>query len=381
MQSSSANAPQRYRRVLKDASTAISLPVESFQRRPSQLHRKTSVTAVVTGIYDRRRSLTLYLATLTAVLTCFALVFFAIYRSTVAVGLRNVVCNGLSCARTHAAVAAAPSDRTAESAAENRRPLQWAKFTTLVMVAGHAIFRGPNWDNVSLREERNWLLEPFQKGQVSTILKHIETGVQLIANDPFAMLLFSGGQTRDSSGPRSEALTYWSIAKANGWYGRANDAVENRTFAEEYARDSFENVLFSICRFHQITGRYPRKIKVVSFAFKRDRFITLHRRAIRFPLHRFEYIGIDPSVGHGFHGVAARERSSAMGPFAADPYGCNSRILTNKREQRNPYLRYHPYPQGCLELSDLFYHCSRSWFTGPLPWDPRILSREDLAQL
>lgn len=313
-----------------------------------------------------------------AILSLFTLLLFAFSNSVVVTSLCNFICTGLASRSARVSGLEIPFDRVAESAA-NRRPLKWAQYTTLVMVAGHAIYRGPQWDDASLRDERNWLLEPFQSGQVSTLLKHIEAGVQHTANDSTAVLLFSGGQTRGSSGPRSEALTYWSIAKANNWYGRENTAIENRTFAEEYARDSFENVLFSICRFHQITGRYPRRIKVISFDFKRDRFITLHRRAIRFPLHRFEYIGIDPSSGHGFWGIAARERASAMGPFLADPYGCNSRVLVGKREQRNPYLRYHPYPQGCLELSDLFNHCGRDWFTGPLPWDPRLLSHDQVV--
>lgn len=375
MQSSPSNPPQRHRRVLKDASTTTVGPAEEsvFYRRPFQLYRKASQSTDQTSGLGRLRIL-LYLLTMAAVTSFFVLLLFAFCNSVVVIAFRNAVCSGLANTGVHVSSLVTASDRVAESAAENRRPLEWAQYTTLVMVAGHAIYRSTNWDNVSLRDEQNWLLEPFQKGQVSTLLKHIEAGVQNAANDSSAILLFSGGQTRGSSGPRSEALTYWSIAKANHWYGRNSSGIENRTFAEEYARDSFENVLFSICRFHQITGRYPRRIKVVSFAFKRDRFITLHRRAIRFPFHRFEYIGIDPSVGHGFRGVAARERSSAMGPFLADPYGCNSRVLVAKREQRNPYLRYHPYPQGCPELRDLFFHCSRSWFTGPLPWDPRILA-------
>lgn len=378
MQSMPSNAPQRHRRVLKDASTATTSPVEEsfFYRKPFQLYRKRSLSAIQTSA--GRRQIFSYLVTVAAILSLFSLLFFVFSDSVVVTGLCNAICTGLASRSTRVSGRKIPFDRIAESAA-NRRPLEWAQYTTLVLVAGHAIYRGPQWDNASLRDERNWLLEPFQSGQVSTFLKHIEAGVHHTANDSTAVLLFSGGQTRGSSGPRSEALTYWSIAKANNWYGRENTAIENRTFAEEYARDSFENVLFSICRFHQITGRYPRRIKAISFEFKRDRFITLHRRAIRFPIHRFEYIGIDPSSGHGFRGVAARERASAMGPFLGDPYGCNSRVLVGKREQRNPYLRYHPYPQGCLELNDLFNHCRRSWFTGPLPWDPRVLSRDQVV--
>lgn len=55
---------------------------------------------------------------------------------------------------------------------------------------------------------------------------------------------------------------------------------------EEFARDSYENLLFSICRFHEYTGNYPRNITVVSFEFKRKRFIEFHRYALKFPSER-----------------------------------------------------------------------------------------------
>ena len=43
-----------------------------------------------------------------------------------------------------------------------------------------------------------------------------------------------------------------------------SDNVRQRTLTEEHARDSFENLLFSICRFRELTGVYPRNITVRS---------------------------------------------------------------------------------------------------------------------
>jgi hypothetical protein len=40
--------------------------------------------------------------------------------------------------------------------------------------------------------------------------------------------------------------------------------VKWRTGTEEHARDSLENVLFSICRFYELTGHFPHNITVVS---------------------------------------------------------------------------------------------------------------------
>lgn len=300
-------------------------------------------------------------------------IIFSIWDAPPFLAARSALCSGsqLPFSRT-LSTGDVLLDRFAESASEHERKPQWKELDTLIMVAGHAIFTGKSWDRNSLMNEDNWILEEFQKGQVGTFLKHIEKGVELAANNPSSLLLFSGGQTRQGAGPRSEGLTYWMAAEAGNWYGHAKDGVQNRTLAEEYARDSMENLLFSVCRFSQVVGRYPHKIEVVSFGFKRVRFVDVHRKALRFPTHRFRFYGIDPDGTDGMRSLAAGERSQAMGPFAGDPYGCNTPVLSGKRESRNPYLRYHPYPQGCPELAPLFRHCGRSLFTGPLPWDPRV---------
>lgn len=266
-------------------------------------------------------------------------------------------------------------DRQADMATE-RRPAHWKQLNTLVMVAGHAIYNGLRWDESSLLNETNWILEPFQRGQVSTYIKHVKKGIELTATDSSALLLFSGGQTRQNAGPRSEGMTYWQIGESLKWAGTN---IRNRSLAEEYARDSFENLLFSICRFHQIVGTYPQYIKVVGFEFKRVRFMSMHRKALRFPLSRFRYYGVDPKGINGMRGVIAGERATAMGPFARDPYGCFSKMLRNKRVQRNPYLRFHPYPQGCPEMRGLFKHCGRAFFAGSLPWDP-VVRRQSVGQ-
>lgn len=46
------------------------------------------------------------------------------------------------------------------------------------------------------------------------------------------------------------------------WTGK--DDVRSRALTEEHARDSFENLLFSVCRFRELTGSYPKNITVKS---------------------------------------------------------------------------------------------------------------------
>lgn len=45
------------------------------------------------------------------------------------------------------------------------------------------------------------------------------------------------------------------------------DNVRSRALTEEHARDSFENLLFSVCRFRELTGTYPQNITVSPYTF------------------------------------------------------------------------------------------------------------------
>jgi hypothetical protein len=60
---------------------------------------------------------------------------------------------------------------------------------------------------------------------------------------------------------------------------------------QEHARDSFENVLFSLCRFYELTGHYPAAITAVTYTLKQRRFEEVHRAAVRFPASNFTFIG------------------------------------------------------------------------------------------
>lgn len=60
---------------------------------------------------------------------------------------------------------------------------------------------------------------------------------------------------------------------------------------QEHARDSFENLVFSVCRFREVTGRYPVNVVVASFEFKHERFAGLHLKALRWPGQRFRFLG------------------------------------------------------------------------------------------
>lgn len=250
-------------------------------------------------------------------------------------------------------------------------PSEWAHARHLVMVAGHAVYTGASRTAADVVREDSWHLESFQHGQLDTMLGHIRRGIEIASADNGSLLVFSGGETRAAAGPRSEAGSYWEAANALGWYGHG--AVRARALLEVNARDSMENLLFSVCRFRQATGAYPDRITVVSFGFKQRRFAELHRAALRFPQSRFHFVGLDPP--HLARGVLAAELSHSSKPFETDPYGCGAPELTAKRAARNPFRRGRPaagYDDSCPEMSGLLEHCAAAYFGGALPWSDRL---------
>lgn len=89
-------------------------------------------------------------------------------------------------------------------------------------------------------------------------------------------------------------------AQANAGVATAKGLEGVRMTTENFALDSYENLLFSIARFREYTGKYPQRITVVGYGMKKNRFEELHAKAIRWPvrgfyngLRKFLYVGID----------------------------------------------------------------------------------------
>ncbi|KAG6886305.1 hypothetical protein C0993_006715 [Termitomyces sp. T159_Od127] len=249
------------------------------------------------------------------------------------------------------------------------------RLSHLIIVPGHAIWKGTN-PELRLHEDQ-WVLEPYQMGggRVSAFFAHILQGAELAREDPESLLVFSGGQTRATS-TTTEAESYMRLALAADVF-LSNVTPFVRATTEDHALDSYQNLLFSIARFHEYTGRYPTKITVVGYEFKQARFTDLHRRALRWPMENFQYIGVDPADHHRPN-LEEGERKNGYAPYSQDLYGCHSMLLS-KRRQRNIHARFHSYYQSCPELRDLIDWCPNSvssskdgdgqLFPGKLPWD------------
>lgn len=168
------------------------------------------------------------------------------------------------------------------------------------------------------------------------------------------------------AGPTSEGWSYWNWARVN----LKNDLsiVESLTKSplkfstEDFARDSFENLLFCLCRFRELTGRLPRKVTVFGFSFKKDRFERLHRRAIGYPAERFQYKSPEELefTVEQLEECRRGEYKNAYSLFENDLFGCHNRDLIAKRKSRDPFNRLHGiagYPAVCPELKDAFTTC------------------------
>ncbi|KAH9839441.1 uncharacterized protein C8Q71DRAFT_749535 [Rhodofomes roseus] len=248
----------------------------------------------------------------------------------------------------------------------------------LIMVPGHAVWKGT--DVTRRLDDEEWILEPYQRGggRVAAFYQHIAAGAELARQDAHALLVFSGGQTRPIS-TSTEAQSYMRLALAADLTpslsvsgSRSHTAL--RATTEDYALDSFQNLLYSIARFHEYTGRYPSHITVIGYEFKRRRFTELHRAALRWPRERFHYIGID-AEGEELIKAQEGERLNGYLPYTVDTYGCHDMLLS-KRRSRNPFIRFHSYHSSSPELAPLLNWCpglleggQTAIYGDPLPWD------------
>ena len=252
---------------------------------------------------------------------------------------------------------------------------QWHNITHLIIVPGHTVLRTTH--NTNMYDNDNWYLESYQTHQLNTLLQHIELGVQLVSQINNSLLLFSGGETR--AGVLSEAHSYYIASEYlhnddnNKAVAYTND-IKQRILTEEYARDSYENILYSICRFYEITSHYPSHITVIGFEFKAKRFNNLHRIALRIPQAMFDYVGIDPIYKNNDEKqlVLHNELTNSYTPFTNDMYACNTQ-LHDKKLHRNPYRRQASYVLTNPLLRGLLLHCGPELYMGKLPWSSDAL--------
>ncbi|QDS67831.1 hypothetical protein FKW77_007312 [Venturia effusa] len=247
---------------------------------------------------------------------------------------------------------------------------------SLAIVCCHAIYEGSQ-----PTDENNWRLQSFQRssglkpGEHLTFLQHIETGIGLLDSRAVDALVFSGGRTNPEAPELSEAQSYFNALR----YTRRDAA--NGILLEGHATDSYQNLLFSILLFRQTYGYYPHEIIVITHAFKKNRFLDLHAKAIHWPSNRIRVLGIDPPFSETeLESTIAMEHRHAYLPFSSDLYGTGE-VLNKKRVNR----RWDP-KVSIPELGNGLEDCVKTlleWsggvdgteiFPQPLPWEGSPMS-------
>ncbi|KAF1940589.1 hypothetical protein EJ02DRAFT_226391 [Clathrospora elynae] len=238
-------------------------------------------------------------------------------------------------------------------------PPSYPSAENLIIVCCHAIFLPdadtPEFPLRSPHYEPNWLLAPFQKsdpetgkpGEHEIFLTHVKAGLDALTigtdaeHPPSSLLILSGGATKRDQTPMSEARSYYhaalaeELAEGHMHGGRAHHQFsKGYILLEEQATDSFQNLLFSILLFRKRTGKYPKRIRIITHSFKAKRFLELHAPAIQWPKDRVQVQGIDPVMSCTELETALQgEEQQGYAPWKNDPLGTGA-LLSGKRKQR-----------------------------------------------
>ena len=217
------------------------------------------------------------------------------------------------------------------------------RMQNLIIVPGHGVCRpgstGPN----AVGDDESWC--GTYPREARFYVEHVRSGVEISHRRPSSLLMFSGGQTRAAAGPRSEAQSYFEIARDHDWWSHAE--VVTRTALEEYARDGFENLVFSLARFRQVTGTWPSLVVITGWAFKRQRY-EAYGRLINLPLERLEYVGVNQPPSNSL--LAAIDGEKAR---IAELKRAKLRDLLDSdelRTRRDPFSRGNPYVELVADL-------------------------------
>ncbi|GME68044.1 unnamed protein product [[Candida] boidinii] len=241
---------------------------------------------------------------------------------------------------------------------------------TLVILPCHSIYkRVPTNDTISRKElsqdepgpgfdEKDWELAPFQYEAHDHLffIKHIYASYEyLLQHKANSVLVLSGGYTKDSQKELSESLSYLNVAKMRGLIplDYENTFENGKLLLEDRARDSYENVVFSLIKFRELIDKYPKKIVIVGLEFKRFRFIEQHLKVLQFPVTDIEYIGIGPEYPENienlplekyqerkdfyFKDLEESEEKFARSPFSKFWFGEVGSGLYTKKSKRDPF--------------------------------------------
>jgi hypothetical protein len=211
--------------------------------------------------------------------------------------------------------------------AQHERTLDCSEAKILVIVPGHAVYVGTEAEHS--KDDRYWI--GGLPGEAKYYREHALAGVETAGKNAKYLLVFSGGCTRDGT-EMSEAQSYLNLCSQNAWLNIKK--IESMATTEELARDSFENVVFSVCKFLIVTKRMPEEIVICSWGFKEDRY-RFHADTLGLAIKRdaVRYLGVNDPEGDALAKALEGEKRT-MKDFILTPHG-DSGILLAKRKERD----------------------------------------------
>ncbi|CAD0090516.1 unnamed protein product, partial [Aureobasidium mustum] len=217
-------------------------------------------------------------------------------------------------------------------------------------------------------EESSWLLKPFQRsnastgkpGEHETFLLHIQAGVNALRREE-TILVFSGAKT-ERDAPSSEADSYRNIlVHCFGDSDVVQQAMtDGRILCEDAATDSYQNLLFSLIRYYEVKGKWPRMIT------------ECHADAICWPSEKIRVQGLNPPFPLSELQEVQRLEKETLDLFKADPHGTHV-PLSSKRSARQWSADVDQLGKisdtSVKHLLQRLLDCrERTRFSEPLPW-------------
>jgi len=175
--------------------------------------------------------------------------------------------------------------------------------------------------------------------QIKIYKAQLKKALQLLNAGNYDVLIISGGYTKPQV-EKSEArgMLDWSED-----LGLVTD--KGIILLEEYAQDSFENLLFSMCRFFQFFGEFPASIGSCTWKFNIRRF-EIFAQKLALPNFQVVPVGITDKEDR----IAEKWAKLAK----EDPFYRRQPDSAEKYLKRNPWEKLHPYAQINQNFQKLF---------------------------
>jgi len=201
--------------------------------------------------------------------------------------------------------------------------------TSLLVLCGHCVY------------DKGLMYTEYQTDRSvndrSVYVEQLSKSIKALQDGLFDMLILSGGYTKKQI----------EKSEAQGMLEWAQDldmiTDTKRIILEEFARDSFENILFSMCKFYESYNRFPGSITFCSWTPKERRF-RVTADSLKISTYSFWGIGENKEL------ECAEEKLLEI--IITDPF-YRRHELAAKRQFRDPWNKGIPYSNNKI-FGDMF---------------------------